>query len=79
METQANDTLCQNLKGLLKKDELIPVNEDGLFCRKAPADGAIQIIVPGRYKRALLYHGHCPPLVGHPGTGKMYDVLRRRY
>lgn len=79
MNAPENDPLCQKLKELLKKDGSMTVEKDGLLCRKAPTYGAIQITVPERYRRTLLYQGHCPTLAGNQGTKRTYNVLRRIY
>lgn len=71
MEAQTSDMLCQNLKEVLKKDGKITVNEDELLCRDALTDGAVQFVVPERYRKTLLYRGHRPTFAGHPGTRRM--------
>lgn len=36
----------------------------------------VQITVPERYRKTLLYHGHWPTLFEQPETRKMYNVLK---
>lgn len=63
-------------KECCKKMERSSSFEDGLLCRKAPTDEAMQIIVPECCGRTvLLYHGHCPTLAGYPEARKMLDIF----
>lgn len=71
--------LCQNRKEVLKNDGTTTVIEDGLLCKKALTDEAIQTVVPECYKRTILFHGLCSTFAGHPETRKMYAVRRRTY
>lgn len=57
MGAQANDVVCQNLREVLREDETIIVNEDGLLYKKVPTDGAVQINVSERYTKTLLILG----------------------
>lgn len=71
MKVQTSDVLFRNLKKALRKDGTITINEDVQLLRKAPKNGALQIIVSERYKRTLIYHGRCPTMAGSIGTRKV--------
>lgn len=49
-EVQTIDVLCINLKKELEKDGTITISVNGLLYRKAPADGAVQIVDLECYK-----------------------------
>lgn len=78
-EAQTSNMLWQNLKELLKRDDTLAIIEDRLFCKRAPTDRAIQIVVPRKYRSMVLYHGHCLIFAGHPGSRKTYDVHRKAH
>lgn len=58
---------------------MIDVNRDGIVIRKAPLDGAEQILVPLALRPRVLYLEHHPKSVGHPGVTKMFRSMRKYY
>jgi Integrase zinc binding domain len=61
------------------RNPVIDVNRDGIAIRKAPLDGAEQILVPLALRPHVLYLEHHPKSVGHPGVTKMFRSMRKRY
>jgi Integrase zinc binding domain/Integrase core domain len=61
------------------RNPVIDVNRDGIAIRKAPLDGAEQILVPWALRPHVLYLEHHPKSVGHPGVTKMFRSMRKRY
>lgn len=78
-QAQASDVVSQNLKEVLKKDAALPVNYDGLLSRSSLTDGVIEMSVPTKYQRKILYDSHCLILARHPSSSKNYDVHREMY
>jgi RNase H-like domain found in reverse transcriptase/Integrase zinc binding domain len=61
------------------RNPVIDVNRDGIVIRKAPLDGAEQILVPLALHPRVLYLEHHPKSVGHPGVTKMFRSMRKHY
>ena len=65
---QEADAECRAMHDDPNKNSVIDLNEDGVLIRKAPLDGAEQIIVPSSLRPRLLHLEHYPPVAGHPGV-----------
>jgi Integrase zinc binding domain len=61
------------------RNPVIDVNRDGIAIRKAPLDGAEQILVPLALRPRVPYLEHHPKSVGHPGVKKMFRSMRKHY
>lgn len=53
------------------------VDENGVVVRKAPVDGAIQIIVPTELRKWPLYDSKYFVVADHYSRQKMYNSMRR--
>ena len=78
---QQDDDDVKKLKTKWSLDPKQPYlkNEHGLFCRRAPSDGAIQIVLPVSLRERVLLLAHYPRIAGHPGGSRMYQTLRQTF
>ena len=78
---QQDDDDVKKLKTKWSLDPKQPYleNENGLFCRRAPNDGAIQIVLPASLRERVLLLAHYPRVAGHPGGSGMYQTLRQTF
>ena len=77
---QKEDPYCREMAAEVGRvGSQFDVDENGVLCRRASTDQALQRVVPRTLRRAILYHAHYPCTAGHPGARKMYDTLRRQY
>lgn len=78
---QASDAWCQVIAGKIDEgnEERFKRDDRGLLVRVAPLDLAHQVLVPKDLRPRVLHLSHYPRLVGHPGTTRMYQTLRRAF
>jgi hypothetical protein len=76
---QAKDPECQRLAALTGSDSLFDYEDSGVLVRRAPLDGALQIVVPASLQPRVLHLEHFPRTAGHPGVTRMFRSLRKRY
>jgi transposase InsO family protein len=76
---QAEDPDCRKYAELSEDNLLFDTNDDGVLIRKAPLDGAHQIVVPLTLRPQLLHLEHSPRTAGRPGISRMFRSMRRRY
>jgi hypothetical protein len=75
---QAEDPDCRQYAENSGTDSIFDVNDSGILVRRAPLDGAEQIVVPSTLRPRLLHLEHYPKTAGHPGVSRMFRSLRRR-
>lgn len=78
-DAKANDSLSWIVMEVLRNERTITDNKDGLLCKRAASNGAMQIIVFKCFKRTVPYRGHCRTLSGYQETRKAYGFLRKGY
>jgi len=83
----AEDAFCQ--ARLKKLDALSPPDpswsqqefffreKNGLLCRRSMYGRETQVVIPNALKKRLLIHQHELVQDGHPGSGRIYNTLRR--
>jgi Integrase zinc binding domain len=76
---QASYELCMRLHESTSERCLFDIDNRGLHVRKAPLDGAHQVVVPQALVPMLLHMKHYPKTSVHPGTSQMRRTLRRTY
>ena len=76
---QTTDPECQTYAASAGQDSLFDYNAAGLLIRRAPLDGAVQVVVPAALQPRILYLEHFPRSVGHPGVTRMFRTLRKRF
>ena len=77
---QHRDPYCRTIANDVRKSRTqFEVNRHGLLCRREPLDGGIQIVIPTPLRASTLFRSHYPRTQGHPGTGCMYETMRRQY
>jgi Integrase zinc binding domain len=76
---QAADPWCRTLISSRDAYSLFDLNDTGIVVRKAPLDGAEQIVVPPSLRPRILHLEHFPRVAGHPGVTRMFRSIRRHY
>lgn len=81
LEAHKADDFCRNTLEGLGRGETSAYFEDevGLLRRRAPLDGAEQIVIPAALRTRVLRLEHEATLAGHPGERRMYAAMRRYY
>lgn len=63
LEAQAKDPCCRNVRSMVGIEPTWVFNETGLLCRKASADGSLQVVALQRYRIAVMHNAHYPRLL----------------
>lgn len=81
LAAQAEDAFCQAAVVELNKGirSFFFGDEDGILRRRAPTDGAEQVVIPASLRAPVLELEHDATLAGHPGESRMYASMRRYY
>lgn len=78
MKASNQNTYCGNFQMMVGSEPAWLSNEDGFLCRRSTVEGSIQIIVPQKYREAVLQHGHYQKLVGSLGIRRMQDLQKKQ-
>lgn len=78
-EDQAESPYCWSVRSIASIASVWAYNKTRLLCRKSPADGGIQAIVPQRNQTEVVSKAHYPKVAGRSAVRKVYDTLKRQY
>jgi Integrase zinc binding domain/Integrase core domain len=76
---QEGDSYCSSIMHSLDSLGCHEIDAHGLLLRLSTLDHSAQVVVPQSMRDRVLSLAHNPKVSGHPGSGRLYAMLRKNF